>query len=262
MNSFQRNKLDLIFLLLFLFLPELILKLDYSNCFIKIDDIDVALIVNFNNLTKNKHSFFYDIIKKLNLKRNYYFIKSIGKYLNPNLNEIIYKSNVKLVQSNFPDSIFLPLVVSLYGNTLPDLIIFIEGEEILANSGNNLIKWIKKVYKKIIFDNYDYIFGNYQIINKKKLGCSLFVSKASIIEHLLYYTDSDTTHANPFIQLSYSTKAKFCFVDFNYTKPSMFDKLNEKFSVDMNCPNFKDNEKPSLCILLIIFILNQLFLEA
>lgn len=47
-------------------------------------------------------------------------------------------------------------------------------------------------------NKYDYIFGNSQIIKGQKIVYSLLLSKSSIIEHLLYYTDSDTSHANPF----------------------------------------------------------------
>lgn len=61
-------------------------------------------------------------------------------------------------------------------------------------------------------NKYDYILGNSQIIKGQKIVCSLLLSKSSIIEHLLYYTDSDTSHANPFFQLSLATKTKFCLL--------------------------------------------------
>lgn len=98
-----------------------------------------------------------------------YFIKTLGKPLNEKLNKIVEISIVKIVQSNFPDSIFLPLVVLLYGKTVPELILFIEGEELINNCGNSLIKWIALAYKKIKRRKYDYIFGNFQIIKEKKL---------------------------------------------------------------------------------------------
>ena len=56
-------------------------------------------------------------------------------------------------------------------------------------------------------------FGNSQFINVTKIGCSFLFSKASIIEHLLYYTDSHTSHVNPFIQLSLATQTKFSFIN-------------------------------------------------
>ena len=105
------------------------------------------------NLNKNKHFLFYEIIQKLNSTRNFYFIKTLKKSLNRNVHKLVENSSVKIVQSNFPDSIFLPLVVSLYGEKVPKLILFIEGEELMDNSKNNLIKWINNAYKKIMRNN-------------------------------------------------------------------------------------------------------------
>jgi hypothetical protein len=99
-------------------------------------------------------------------------------------------------------------------------------------------------------NHYDYIFGNFQVIEGKKIGCSLLLSKASIIEHLLYYTDSDTSHVNPFIQLSLATQAKFRIIPFNHIKSSNLEKVLNKFSNNMNCPSTKDKNKPSFCIML------------
>ena len=186
--------------------------------YIDFDKCEISIIVNMKNLNKNKHFLFYEIMQKLNSTRNFYFIKTLIKSLNENLNKFVENSSVKIVQSNFPDSIFLPLVLSLYGENVPKLILFIEGEELMDNSKNYLIKWINNAYKKIMRNGYDYIFGNSQIIEGKKIGCSILFSRVSIIEHLLYYTDSDTSHANPFIQLSLATQPKFCFIPFNYIK--------------------------------------------
>ena len=77
-----------------------------------------------------------------------------------------------------------------------------------------------------------------------------FFSKASIIEHLLYYTDSDTSHANPFIQLSLATQTKFCFIPFKNLKSSILEYTNSRFSLNMNCPSTNDKNMPSLCIIL------------
>ena len=77
-------------------------------------------------------------MRKLNSKRNFYFIKTLGKPLNENLNKLIINNSVNIVQSNFPDSIFIPLVVSLYGNTNPELVLFIEEEGLMENNTSNL----------------------------------------------------------------------------------------------------------------------------
>ena len=90
-------------------------------------------------------------------------------------------------------------------------------------------------------------------IKGKKIGCSLLLSKASIIEHLLYYTDSDTSHANPFIQLSLATQTKFCYIPFNYIKASNIGNIHNKISINMECPSKNDRNIPSLCIILPAF---------
>jgi hypothetical protein len=89
------------------------------------------------NIDTKKHILFYNIMRNLNSIRNFYFIKTLGKSLNDNLNELVENSSVKIVLSNFPDSIYLPLIVSLYGNTIPELVFFIEGDDLMDNCGNN-----------------------------------------------------------------------------------------------------------------------------
>ena len=197
-------------------------------------------------------------MKKINSKRNFYFIKTIGN-LDQNIYHIVENSSVKIVQSNFPDSIFLPLVVSLYGNILPKMVLFIEGDELKDNCGINLINWVKNTYKKIKENEYDYIFGNYQIFDNKKIGSTILFSKASIIEHLLYYTDSDTTHINPFIQLSYATQTKFCYIKFKDLNLSKMEVNSKRFSLNFECPSIKDKKEPSLCIMLPNFKRNYLY---
>ena len=219
MIEFIRIKLYFILLFLFFFhlefntLFEYFYGIELFNTSILWENDEISIVVDFKNLSQHKHILFNEVMKKLNSTRNFYFIKTIG-----DLDESIYNkvenSSVKIIQSNFPDSIFLPLVVSLYGNAVPQFVLFIEGDELKHNCENNLIKWVKNAYKKLKENEYDYIFGNYQIINKKKIGSTILFSKTSIIEHLLYYTDSDTTHINPFIQLSYATQTKFCFIKF------------------------------------------------
>lgn len=257
MIKFKRQKLYLIIIILLLFISFNVRKLfkdayndKLFNQILKMENDKISIVVNMKNLTKNKHILFSEIMNKFNSKRNFYFIKTLGKPLNENLNKLVENSFVKIVQSNFPDSIFLPLVVSLYGNTVPELVLFIEGDELMDISVKNLIKWTENAYKQIMKNQYDYIFGNYQIIKGKKIGCSLFFSKASIIEHLLYYTDSDTSHANPFIQLSLATQTKFCFIPFKNLKSSILEYTNSRFSLNMNCPSTNDKNMPSLCIIL------------
>ena len=259
MKKFKNCKLYLFIILLLIFIcfngtslfkdiynddniPEIIKRKD-----------EISIIVNMKNLTKKKHILFYKVIKKFYSTRNYYFIKNIGKPLNEKASKLIESTSIKIVQSNFPDSIFLPLVVSLYGNTIPELVLFIEGEELMDVSETILLKWISNAYKKIIRYKYDYIFGNYQVIKGKKIGCSLLFSKASIIQHLLYYTDSDTNHSNPFIQLSLATQTKFCFIRLKTIKSSILENFHNRFSINMNCPITNDSNIPSFCIILPTF---------
>ena len=103
-------------------------------------------------------------------------------------------------------------------------------------------------------ENYDYIFGNSQIIKEKKIGCSLLVSKSSILQHLLYHTDSDTTHLNPFIQLSLANKTNYTFIPFNgYINVSNLENNMGKFSENMNCPKINDKFIPDVCIMIPTF---------
>lgn len=259
MNIFRKLKffLIIIFLLNFIYF-NINVNNEIINPILKIEKKEISIVVNMKNLTKNKHILFYEVMKKFNSTRNFYFIKTFGNPLNENLNNLVENSTVKIVQSNFPDSIFLPFVVSLYGNTIPELVLFIEGEDLMDNNGNNLTEWVANAYKKMIINKYDYIFGNSQVIKGKKIGCSLLLSKASIIEHLLYYTDSDTTHLNPFIQLSLATQAKFCFIPFNYVKSSNLENTQSRLSLNMNCPSTIDKDKPSLCIILPNFKRNYI----
>jgi hypothetical protein len=227
MNIFIKNKICIIIILF-----RLISILFTNNyLFTSIDnDDEMSIIINMKNLTEEKHKFFHEIMKDLNSTRNFYFVNTKGKSLIENLNEIVGNEPVKIVQSNFPDSIFLPLVLSLYGNNIPKLVLFIEGEDLFNSDRIELITWVNKVTNEIKTKNYDYIFGNSQLINEKKIGCSLLLTKSSIIQHLLYYTDSDTTHANPFIQLSLSTQANFSYMLFNGSiKFSSLENINDRF---------------------------------
>jgi len=216
------------------------------------NDDRISIVINFKNLTRENILYFDKVIQILQSTRNFYFIKTSGYSLNNNLTDLIKSNLIKIVQSNFPDSLYLQFVVSLYGNTNPEFVLFIEGDELICNSEKKLIKWIDNAYKKIKIYNYDYIFGNSQIISGKKIGCSIILSKASIIQHLLY-TDSDTTHINPFIQFSYATQTKFIFMPFNYIQKSNLENVHNRFSINMKCPQFKDDSKPSLCIVIPAF---------
>ena len=260
MNIYKNPKIYIIIILLlliFIFFNSNnkfrnIINYEYLNQTLNMND-EISIVVNMKNLTKSMHTLFYEVMRKFNSKRNFYFIQTIGKPLNENLNKLVEHSSVKIVQSNFPDSIFLPLVVSLYGNVIPEYVLFIEGEDLIDNNGHNLIKWIDNAYKKTMRNQYDYIFGNSQIIEGKKIGCSLLFSKASIIEHLLYYTDADTSHINPFIQLSLATQTKFCFIPLNSIKSSKLNNSHNSFSLNMNCPSINDTSMPSLCIMIPTF---------
>ena len=250
----KRNKLKKI---KFCLLVILVVSFFYLNNYIighpVKKTVEISIIINLKNITKERHFLFHKIMQKLKSSRNFYFIKSLGKHLNNNLDEYIKNSSIKIVQSNFPDSVFLPLIVSLYGNYIPELVFFIEGNDIIDNTGDNLIKWFCYAYMKIINNDYDYIFGGSQIIEGKKVGCSLLLSKASVLQHLLYYTDSDTTHINPFIQLSLANKTKFTFIPFNFIKETTLENIEGKFSLNMNCQSIKDKQNPSLCIMIPAF---------
>ena len=245
----------LIIILLFIFTFFKLDKLikDYKENFNYISKMkydEISIVINMKNLTNDKHILFNEVLRKFNSTRKFYFIKTLGQPLNENLSKLVENTSIKIIQSNFPDTIFLPLVASLYGKTIPELVLLIEGDELMDISANNLVKWINNAYKLIMRNGYDYIFGNFKIIKGKKIGNSLLFSKASIIQHLLFYTDSDTSHANPFIQLSFATKTKFCFIPLNYIKSSNIENTHNRFSSNMNCPSTDDKNMPSLCVMI------------
>ena len=253
MKKIIRNK---IYILIFLVIVFIVLFFINNEANI-INNIEIgdklSIIINIKNITQDKHLLFYEFMKELNSTRNFYFIKNIGNPLNNEINKLVKNSDIKVVQSNFPDSIYLPLVVSLYGDNLIQFVLFIEEDDIFNDKINELVNWYNSSIRQIINNKYDYIFGNYQIINGKKIGCSLLLSKASIIQHLLYNTDSDTSHINPFIQLSLATKTKFKFFKFKCTKISPLEKIEGKSSLNMYCPSINDNSIPSLCIMIPAF---------
>ena len=168
MKKYFRNKLLFSLFLLILFFLFLYLNKHLKEEQKVEEDDKLSIIVNMKHLTKDKHISFYEVMKKLNSTRNYYFIKNVGRPLNENLNELVENDTVKIVQSNFPDSIYLPLVVSLYGNNIPELVLFIEGEDILDNDIHKLIQWYNLALMQIKGNKYDYVFGNSQIIDGKK----------------------------------------------------------------------------------------------
>ena len=249
MEKHLKNKINLILSsLIIIFTTKSFLKIFYEY-----EKRSLTLIINMKNLTEEKHLFFNKIINEINSTRNYYFIKTNEKPLIKNLNKIVGDSNIKIIQSNFPDSIYLPLVVSLFDKSIPDLILFIEGEDLTNYKGNDLKNWYNNAFLQIINNNNDYIFGNSQFIEGNKIGCSLMLAKATIIQHLLYYTDSDTTHINPLIQLSLANDTKFEFIPFNHVKISKLENTHQRFSIDIDCPSIVDHSNSSLCIILPAF---------
>ena len=154
MNKLKRARFYLIIILFLIFFYFKFYKLFkdnfyndyYSNQIIKMKEDEISIIVNMKNLTIDKHILLYEVMKKFNTTRNYYFINTDGNPLNGNLSKIIENNSVKIVQSNFPDSIFLPLIVSLYGETVPELVLLIEGEELINTNRNNLFKLRKYVF--------------------------------------------------------------------------------------------------------------------
>ena len=264
MNKYIKFKFNLILIFLLSFIiVTIILKIRFDYVFedysyLKFETNEISIVVNFKDLTNNKHRMFYEIMRKVNSSRNFYFIKSNNTNLNPYIDTQIKNSSVKIIKSNFPDTIFLPLIISLFGKTIPKYVLFIEGEEFNENFENSLIEWIFKIYKLLMNKEYDYIFGNSQFINGNKIGCSILFVDSSILEHLLYYTNSDTTHIHPFVQLSLANDTKFCFIQIKNIISKNTIQIDGNFSINMNCPLINDKESPSLCIVLPNFKRNYL----
>ena len=90
------------------------------------------------------------------------------------------------------------------------------------------------------------------------MGSTILLSKASIIQHFLYYTNCNTKHVNPFIQLSFANKTKFKFIPLYSNIAFDLNNINGIFSTNMKCPSF-NNDRQSLCILLPIFKRNYIY---
>ena len=215
---------------------------------------NLSVVINIKNFSNYKHLLFLDIIRNINSKNNYYFLKyANGIPLNEDSNYTFDESLIKIVVSNFPDSVFLPLSISLFGSNNPEIILFIEGEDIIDENSFNFKKWFDKANMKIKNCEYDYIFGNFQMIDGNKIGCSILLIKSSIIQHLLYHTNSDTSHVNPFIQLSLSKINKFIFLPLNNIRTSELENIHGNFSTNIECPEIEKNNLTSFCIFLPIF---------
>ena len=125
MNKNIKCKFNLILIFLLSFIiVTIILKIRFDYAFedysyLKFETNEINIVVNFKDLSNNKHRMFYEIIRKVNSSRNFYFIKSNNTNLNPYIDPQIKNSSVKIIKSNFPDTIFLPLIISLFGKTIP-----------------------------------------------------------------------------------------------------------------------------------------------
>ena len=142
MNKLKFFFIIILFLIYFKFyklFKDIFYNDSYFSQILQIKDDEISIVVNMKNLTKNKHTLFYEVMKKFNSTKKYYFIKTLGKPLNETLYKIVENSSIKIVQSNFPDSIFLPFVVSLYGKAVPEFVLFIEGDEIIDNNSYDFI---------------------------------------------------------------------------------------------------------------------------
>ena len=103
MNKFKRSQLYLIIIILLFFIYFKFYKLikdtfyndSYLNQILQKKDDEISIVVNMKNLTKNKHSLFYEVMKKFNSARKYYFIKTLGKPLNENLYKIVENRSKK-----------------------------------------------------------------------------------------------------------------------------------------------------------------------
>ena len=259
----NRNQFLLLILFLYIYFHETLFSEVYNeeffNSLIK-DEVDtnISIIFNMNNLDKNHHYLYYEIIKRVKSKRNFYFINSVGYDLDDNVNHLVENTSIKIVQSNFPDTIFMPLVVSLYGNTIPKVVLFIEGNYLSKNSYKYFADWFENAYHLLIKNNLDYIFGNYEIINGRKIGSSLLLIKSAIIEHLLFYTNCDTTHINPFIQLSLANKTNFSFIKFSHIKSIKIKYDGFIFSSNTKCQLKFDRKEPEICIMIPLFKRNYI----
>ena len=137
MKRYNKYKINFIsiFLLIYIYYNEIQFSELYDSNFLNsadnIENNDMSIIININNFTLNKFDLYSEIMNKLNSSRKFIFIKTKNKSLDENINYLVGNTSIKIIQSNFPDSIFLPFVISLFGNTNPKYVLFVDDEEVI-----------------------------------------------------------------------------------------------------------------------------------
>ena len=137
MKRYNKYKINFIsiFLLIYIYYNEIQFSELYDSNFLNsadnIENNDMSIIININNFTLNKFDLYSEIMNKLNSTRKFIFIKTKNKSLDENINYLVGNTSIKIIQSNFPDSIFLPFVISLFGNTNPKYVLFVDDEEVI-----------------------------------------------------------------------------------------------------------------------------------
>ena len=133
-KKYKKNFIS-IFLLIYIYYNEIQFSELYDSNFLNsadnIENNDMSINININNFTRNKFYLYSEIMNKLNSTRKFIFIKTKNKSLDENINYLVGNTSIKIIQSNFPDSIFLPFVISLFGNTNPKYVLFIDDEEVI-----------------------------------------------------------------------------------------------------------------------------------
>ena len=119
MNKHINHKFNfiIILILIYIFFNEIrfeeLYDYDFLNSINSMKSGEISIIINMRNLTEDKFIIFSKIMDQLNSTRKFIFIKTEETFLDDNINYLIKNSSIKVVQSNFPDSIFLPLVISM-----------------------------------------------------------------------------------------------------------------------------------------------------
>lgn len=239
--------IDCLIPLLFIFGSVFIFKGKKINGIISKHKITLSIITELQE-SASLYDYKNKIKGKIEVLSDYVFLK------NDQVNKDNFKAQ-KVVFSNFPDNGYLPLAVALYNNVIPDYIIYANKTEIDEMPDPN---WISNNVLMMKDKNIDLLFGGNTTYQNKTVGIGLMIAKTSIIQGLVYNTNSKTNSPPPLLMLSmYSEKnpgkLKVEYSDYNHMKDSINYNYVDNFKLvkPQKCLNLKnDTKNPTISYLL------------
>ena len=249
-----------------LFLPQIDVIIQIGSLLIYLLFTLVYILINKSFIIViKKHQITLSIITELQESASLHDYKTQIKGDLKVLSDFVFLKNDKVnkddfkkqnvIFSNFPDTGYLPLMVTLYNETIPDYVVYANKTEITEMPDSN---WITDNVLMMQDENIDLLFGGKTTYQSKTVGIGLMVAKTKIIQGLVYGTNSKTNSPPPLLMLSmYSEqnpgKLKVKYSDYKHMKDSINYNYVNNFELlkPQKCLNSKkDAEHPTLSYLL------------